>query len=101
MTELEHRAFEWLSLSASGGVPGQLWAQRERGERCPGALEQTFWKGAVLGAVQDDRWWSSRCGRGDCWLSGPGQLCAQGTGVADLLQAGLGSEAPGRGAAAV
>lgn len=78
---------------ARGKCPHRRTSEGSARER----KRQSSWKAALLGAAQDDEGAAPGCGRGDSWLSGPGQLCAQGTGVADLPQAGLGSEAPGRG----
>lgn len=98
----------WGCPGAAAGTAGPLHPEGSSARgRCPrrrtsegSARErkrQSSWKAALLGAAQDDEGAAPGCGRGDSWLSGPGQLCAQGTGVADLPQAGLGSEAPGRG----
>lgn len=48
-----------------------------RGAR--GAPERSSWRGDLLAAVQAGAL-PGGGGRGDCWRSGPGQLCAQGTG---------------------
>lgn len=102
-TERKHRAFERFSLSASGADPvsgGHSGASAPGGARGRGAPERSSWRGDLLAAVQAG---ALPGGRGPWGLLAlrPRPAVCTGHGVAGAPQAGLGSEAPGRGAAAV